>query len=213
MAPLARRERDDLCGLMLDVGPDADTLCDGWTTRDLAAHLVVRDRRPDTLPGLMVPAFAGHTEKVRVASRDHHDYERLVAQVRSGPPYPVKLARLDALVNGLEYLVHHEDVRRAQPGWARVDDPERDAQAWGRLGTMAKMLGKPSPVGLVLAPPGHDPITARRPDPDPGGPTGTVTGPAVDVILWAFGRNGAAEVEFSGDEEAVAALGDLHLGG
>ena len=78
---------------------------------------------------------------------------------------------------------------------------------------MAKMLGKPSPVGLMLTSPGHDPITARKPDPDPGGPTGTVAGPVVDVILWAFGRTGPVEVEFNGDPDAVAALRHPQLGG
>jgi uncharacterized protein (TIGR03085 family) len=213
MAALARRERDYLCDLLTAVGPEAGTLCEGWTTRDLAAHLVVRDRRPDSLPGLMVPAFSGHTEKVRVSCRDHHDYPRLVELVRSGPMYPVRLAKLDAFVNGLEYLVHHEDVVRAQPDWAKADDAERDTQAWGRLGAMAKMLGKPSPVGLVLAAPGHDPITARRPDPDPGGPSGTVHGSVVDVILWGFGRHGPVEVEIDGDPEVVEALSHLDLGG
>ena len=170
MTALARRERDDLCDQLLAVGPDAATLCEGWTTRDLAAHLVVRDRRPDTLPGLMVPAFSGHTEKVRVTCRDHHDYPRLVELVRAGPMYPVRLAKLDAFVNGLEYLVHHEDVARAQPDWVRGDDAERDAQAWDRLGAMAKMLGRPSPVGLVLASPGHDPITGPQTRPGSGWP-------------------------------------------
>jgi len=196
---------------MVEVGPEAATLCEGWTTKDLAAHLVVRDRRPDTLPGLMIPAFAGHTESVRVARRDHHHYDRLVALVRSGPPYPVRLAKLDAFANGIEYLVHHEDVRRAQPSWAPVDDAERDLQAWARLAPMAKMVGKPSPVGLVLASPGHDPITARSADQDT--PRGTVSGPVTDVILWAYGRTGAVDVELSGDPEAIAALTELHLGG
>ena len=212
MAPLARHEREALCDLLVEVGPDADTLCEGWTTRDLAAHLVVRDRRPDTLPGLVIPAFGGHTERVRVARRDHHDYDRLVHLVRSGPPYPVRLAPIDAMANGLEYFVHHEDVHRAQPGWTPIDDADRDDQAWHRLQSMAKMLGRPAPVGLVLASPGHDPITAKAPHPDPGGPTATVTGPVADVILWAFGRTEAADVELSGDDDAVEAVRHLDLG-
>jgi uncharacterized protein (TIGR03083 family) len=42
MATLAQEERNELCDLMLETGPDAPTLCEGWTTRDLAAHLVIR---------------------------------------------------------------------------------------------------------------------------------------------------------------------------
>ena len=44
--PLDARERSELCDLFLAVGPEAPTLCDGWTTLDLAAHLVVREHDP-----------------------------------------------------------------------------------------------------------------------------------------------------------------------
>ncbi len=37
----------------------------GWTTRDLAAHLVVRDRRPDASAGLILPPLRGHGERIR----------------------------------------------------------------------------------------------------------------------------------------------------
>src|SRR4051812_50200443 len=44
-------ERAALADLFEEVGPDASTCCAGWTTAHLAAHVVVRDRRPDALPG------------------------------------------------------------------------------------------------------------------------------------------------------------------
>ena len=47
----ASRERAALVTTMRAVGPDAPTLCGDWTTRDLAAHLVLRERRPDAAPG------------------------------------------------------------------------------------------------------------------------------------------------------------------
>ena len=47
MTSLARRERISLCDTFTRTGPDAPTLCSPWTTADLAAHLVIRDRRPD----------------------------------------------------------------------------------------------------------------------------------------------------------------------
>ena len=61
----AQRERHALVDTMRAVGPDAPTLCGAWTTRDLAAHLVVREGRPDTTPGIMIPFLAGYTERVR----------------------------------------------------------------------------------------------------------------------------------------------------
>jgi len=212
MPALAQRERRALADLMTSVGPTAPTLCEGWDTRDLAAHLVARDRRFDSLPGLMVPALSSYTERVRVTTRDHHDYERLVELVGSGPLLPVRVPALDGLVNGLEYLVHHEDVVRAQPDWKPIIDAERDRDAWGRLRPMAKMITRPVEVGLVLASPGHESITARGPNPKTGEVSGTITGPVVDVILWAFGRTGVADVEFSGDYEAVTQLRATHLG-
>ena len=45
--------------------PDAPTLCEGWKTRDLAAHLVVRERRPDATLGIAVPFLADYTAKVQ----------------------------------------------------------------------------------------------------------------------------------------------------
>nr|BFF25281.1 hypothetical protein GCM10025732_32460 [Glycomyces mayteni] len=41
--PVDERERRDLCELLAEVGPDAPTMCEGWTALDLAAHLVLRE--------------------------------------------------------------------------------------------------------------------------------------------------------------------------
>src|SRR3712207_9294235 len=54
--PLAARERAALADLLDELGPDAPTRCAGWTTAHLAAHLVTRDRRPDTTPGFALEA-------------------------------------------------------------------------------------------------------------------------------------------------------------
>ena len=62
---IASRERAALADLLVELGPDAPTLCAGWDTRDLAAHLAVRERRPDATPGVAVPALAGWTERVQ----------------------------------------------------------------------------------------------------------------------------------------------------
>lgn len=37
-------EREQLCDLLDGLGPDAPTILDVWTTHDLAAHLVLRER-------------------------------------------------------------------------------------------------------------------------------------------------------------------------
>ena len=54
---LAQQERNTLCDLFVELGSEAPTLCEGWSTADLAAHLVVRERRPDSGPGLVWPRW------------------------------------------------------------------------------------------------------------------------------------------------------------
>src|SRR5580700_2722680 len=109
------RERREICDLFVELGADAPTLCEGWQTADLAAHLVVRERRPDTGPGLVWPPLAGHTDKVRRAVKDRTPWTTLVERVRQGPPR--LLRRVDGPMNTVEFFIHVEDVRRAQAGW------------------------------------------------------------------------------------------------
>ena len=74
----------------MEVGPDAPTLCEGWLTADLAAHLVIRERRPDAAPGLVLPALSGYMDRVQRSVRDRYSWPELVAKVRSGPPLPLR---------------------------------------------------------------------------------------------------------------------------
>ena len=101
-----------MADLLRSLGPDAPTLCAGWTTRDLAAHLVVRATRPDAAVGIVVPRLDGHSHRVRdrVAAQD---WSALVARVGRRPGWAVVG---DEALNLVEYFVHGEDIRRAQPG-------------------------------------------------------------------------------------------------
>src|SRR5215468_2340200 len=107
---LAHADRVRLCDLLDEVGPDAPTLCEGWTTRDLAAHLVARERRPDSVPGLVAEPFAGWSEKVRTGEL-RRPYTELVDLLRSGPPRwsPLGWPAGDRLGNTHEMFVHLED--------------------------------------------------------------------------------------------------------
>ena len=133
---------------MRSVGPEAPTLCEGWNTRDLAAHLVIREYRLDAAPGIVIPFFAGRTDKVQNDVAQHTDWDELVDKVASGPPVYSPLKLLDPLANVAEMFIHHEDVRRAQPGWEpRVLEPalasmlRRTLPLMGRL-TLAKVPGR-----------------------------------------------------------------------
>ena len=75
---LAQQERIALADLLDQLGPEARTLCEGWTTRDLAAHVVTRDRRPDTMPGLGLRPLRHWTEQVRETYTER-PYDELVS--------------------------------------------------------------------------------------------------------------------------------------
>ena len=136
---------------MRNVGPDAPTLCEGWKTRDLAAHLVIREYRLDAAPGILIPFFAGHTAKVQNEVAEQTDWDELLDKVASGPPVYSPLKLLDPVANIGEMFIHHEDVRRAQPGWTpRVLEPALANSLRRTLPLMARMtLGKvPGRVAL-----------------------------------------------------------------
>jgi uncharacterized protein (TIGR03085 family) len=205
---LAADERRALSVLFEEVGPDAPTLCEGWRTRDLAAHLLVREHRLDAAPGIMVPALAPHTQRVqdKYAARPWTD---LVAQVRSGPAWfwPTAIGPLDELTNGPEFLVHHEDVRRAQPGWEpREADSVRDATAWKSARQSARLNLRKSPVGVNLrTPDGQEAKVKAGPDPV------TIVGAPVELLMFLFGRD-EVRVTFEGDPAAVDRLKALNRG-
>jgi uncharacterized protein (TIGR03085 family) len=198
---VAASERHALCDLMDQVGPDAATLCEGWTTRDLAAHLVVRERRPDAAGGILLPPLARYTDRVQ-SSVAQRPWAELVDQVRSGPPWwsPWRLPWVGDTGNTMEFFVHHEDVRRARPGWEpRPADPRRAGLLWSLL-RVARVLYRNSPVGVVLRLPDGSELTARR-----GECSVTAVGCAEELTLHAFGRDQVI-VEIEGDQVAVAAL-------
>ena len=61
----AARERAALVATLHEVGPDAPTLCGDWTTRDLAAHLILRERHPIASLGIMVAPLADRTARAQ----------------------------------------------------------------------------------------------------------------------------------------------------
>src|ERR1700759_209801 len=114
---IVRRERVAMVEILRTVGPDAPTLCEGWTTRDLTAHLVVRERRPDAVPGLVLEPLASHTARVQDRLSTSTKWEDLVELFVSGPPLFSPFKILDPVASIHEMFVHHEDLRRAQTGW------------------------------------------------------------------------------------------------
>jgi uncharacterized protein (TIGR03085 family) len=212
MTTPVRVERNELCDLMLAVGPDAPTLCGDWTTRDLAAHLVVRERRPDAAIGIVAKPLAGYGEQVRRSAAEG-DYEELVEEVRSGPPIwsPMAITAVDRLVNTIEFFVHHEDVRRATPRWVpRQLDAELENDLWSAFRRGASLLARRSPAGLVLRPDGRSRLAVKHPG--AGQPTVTAAGPLGELVLFASGRQAHSVVQLDGPADAVESVRAASLG-
>jgi len=209
MSRYAQIERAALADALVAAGPSAPTLCEGWNTSDLAAHVVVRDRRPDAAPGALVKALSGWTERVRAGYRDGNSYPELIELVRTMPKWtPMALPAVDELVNTIEFFVHTEDVRRAQPEWTpRPLDPELAALLWKRVRGMAKFGLRRFPVGVRMVAPGHGEATLGT-----GEPVVTVTGDPGELTLFFFGRQQAARVQVDGDQTYAAKLRVARLG-
>jgi uncharacterized protein (TIGR03085 family) len=210
MTGLARSERAALTELLERVGPDHPTLCEGWQSRDLLNHLLMRERRPDSAAGLVFAPLAGWTTRV-TSKYAALPWGRRLHLLRTGPPgwSPLGWGRLDELANGAEFFIHHEDVRRGAPGWQPRDlDPPTRAAVVAALPRSGLGLRKVAAGVTAVLPEGstiplrkgHDRLVAE------------VHGEPGEIMLWASGRS-AVQVRLGGDEAAVAALRAAGLGG
>ena len=189
------------------MGPDAPTLCGDWDVRDLLAHLLVRERSPLGAAGIQVASLAPLTDRAmeKAAARDFPD---LVEAVRSART-PLALPLVDDVVNTLEFFVHHEDIRRAQPDWEPRNLTRAEESA---LWTAIKVGGR----GLVR--PAGVPVTISRAD---GGATAVlrggsdpvvVTGLPSEIVLFLFGRRQTRGLTLTGPDSSITSLNAADLG-
>ncbi len=224
----SRDQRLALCDTLAEAGPDAPTLCAGWTALNLAAHLVLREHRLDAGAGIPGGPLAGHTARVQDRLPSRRSFPELVETIRNGPPRlsPWAIPALDERANTVEFFVHNEDVRRAAPDWKpREISPGLSDTLWARL-RVAKLTMRKIPLGIEFARnddaagatggaggtgpggAGEAPdfrMTIRR-----GTPVVTVIGPPAELTLWAMGRTAAAKVQLDGTEAAVKILSQAH---
>ncbi|WP_024445602.1 TIGR03085 family metal-binding protein [Mycolicibacterium iranicum] len=198
---VAQRERAALVKTLRDTSPDAPTLCEGWDARDLAAHLVVRERRLDTGPGILIPAFAGYTERVQNHVAASTDWDVLLDQVAEGPPIYSPFKILDPVANPAEMFIHHEDVRRAVGDWEPRPLDDQTASALRRpIAMMARMTLRKAPVKAVFrTPQGETLATAGK------GPEVVITGDVGELLMYAAGRD-KAWVSLDGSPDVVERL-------
>ncbi|MEO8827610.1 TIGR03085 family metal-binding protein [Lapillicoccus sp.] len=211
MTSYAQQERHAICDSFVRLGPDAPTIDDPWLARDLAAHLAIRDSRPDLALGMFVPPLKGRLDAAMHALASG-DWPTLVDRVRTGPPKwsPTRVGRVDEAVNGMEFFIHHEDLLRGAPGFERrALDVGLERSLWDSLKRGGKLMFRKVPSGVVLVAEGHGRAAVSKP-----GESGTVIlrGTPGELMLFASGRGRVAEVELDGPGDAVAELEAAHLG-
>lgn len=212
MPNIAQQERASLCQTFIEVGPDAPTLCGDWTTRDLAAHLVLRERRPDAAIGAILPAFAGHTEKVQKGLASG-DWPSLVEKVLDGPPrwHPAAIDKVDVATNTAEFFVHHEDVLRGGEGWEpRELTPQLTKGLWAALPQIGRLALRKVPVGVVADSPGVGRRSINKPKKGHG--SVVLSGGPGEILLSIFGRDDVSQVTFDGSDVEVASYKSVSRG-
>lgn len=199
-----------MADLLDQVGPEAPTLCEGWRSSELAAHLVVREGNMLASVGIVVDKLANLHDSAIARAVSGTAYPDLVAQVRNGPPRwsGFRIGKVDEMANGAEYFIHHEDVRRAVEGWEPRQLRDSDeAFLWAVVSKRGRIFFRTSPVGVVLrTPDGREATVIDKPNPV------TLTGKPSELAMFAFGRREHALVELAGTTDALEAFKGVDLG-
>lgn len=211
----AKSERVELCDLLDTVGPSAPTLCEGWDTHDLAAHLWIRETDPVGVTGMLARPLSGLLDRRMADTKHRWEFGELVNRIRRGPARFSVFAfpGVDEPANTTEFFVHHEDVRRA--GRAQQSPRELDEDVedwmWRRLKLLGRAFFRRVPVGVVLERAGAsdaDPDTIRAVG---GSPIVTLVGRPSELLLYAHGRRDVADVRIVGEPESVKLLDKADL--
>lgn len=207
----ARAERSALCDLLAEVGPDQPTLCTGWTTRDLAAHVIARERRPDAAIAMLIPPLRGHTDAIRNKTAREHSYAELIDMLRrppalsfSGPSFT------DKAVNTAEFFIHHEDVRRGVPEWQpRELSADLEKALYGQFKLIGKLRLRKFRGRIKINVRGYaQPIVTGA----AAGPEIDLTGDVGELTLFMSGRQAATQVQISGPADIADRLRAANLG-
>lgn len=206
---LSAIERADLAAAFISIGPDQPTLCEGWQTQDLLTHLIIRERRPDAALGIVVPALKSWREKIEQNFKKT-SYSELVQLFASGPGAlsPFAVPGIDNLANLIEFVIHHEDVRRAQPNWSpRNISPELALELKNRLPKFALLALRKLPLGVLMVSSSGVQTWLKR-----GSTAVELHGDPIEVLLYISGRQQQANVSLHGSPAAIATFERMKFG-
>ncbi|BBY53662.1 maleylpyruvate isomerase family mycothiol-dependent enzyme [Mycolicibacillus koreensis] len=191
---LAYRERSDFADLLDGLSPaqwSADSLCSGWSVRDVVAHTLAylsQSRR-----GLLAAMIRhrGHVDPLNAAALPTYARlppDQLAALMRAGADPAGAGALYGCRVALIECLIHQQDIRRplglprSVPG-DRLRAALRYARASPVIGAARRT------AGLRLIATDLDWSAGRGPE---------VSGPAEALLLAMTGRGGAVADELCG---------------
>lgn len=201
--------RSQLADALQEAGPDAPTLCEGWRTRHLAAHIILRENNAVVGAGIVVPALAAHTERateeLAATGVSEGGYRDLVSRVATSPAPWHPMAWAGDAANVVEFYVHTEDVLRgAGPVPPRELDPALVEALWAHLPGFASLRARRVPAGLVAVRP--DGVRRRLRKAGTGHGTVVARGDVGELLLWLSGRGAAADVHLEGGAEDLDAV-------
>lgn len=218
--------RNQLVSVLLRTGPGQPTLCEGWNTEHMVAHLVLRETRPDIAAGVVIPPLASRTdrktEELAGQLTDGRSYMEAVEKFGSANAPQRRNETVDYGMNFAEYVIHREDVLRGSPASTEMNGAEsriegEDERIWKTIGSQGKMFAKDYPDGLTVVgtdddgEPAFGSKTLREPSassrvsglvqkvvkaPSTGEHV-TITGTPLEILLYLFGRREAANVQIS----------------
>ena len=197
-------EKQSLVATLREADPDADTLCEGWTTRRLLAHLVQREQ--DQLHQLTdgvarkPPGQEPGLSRLVEGAATPEGYSDLISRFEGGPPRWAPMSWAAEQLNLSEYVIHHEDIRRGgtTPAEPRALPDGQVAALWKQLKSLSRLIYLRAPVGVILSTRDGFTHVAKK-----GGGV-TLTGDPVELALYGSGRRGAAHVEVTGTPGAIA---------
>ncbi|MFV0427558.1 MAG: maleylpyruvate isomerase family mycothiol-dependent enzyme [Beutenbergiaceae bacterium] len=197
------RELTALLDALRQTEPQAPTLCEGWQARHLVSHLYLRRHKP-----WLALQQGEDCEFARLAiqASEPGGYQALIEHFAAAPPAITPMALLDGplglRINFLEYLIHHEDLRRGSgPVPARELPPEQSDAIFDALPAFAALTMRKLRVGVVFGVPGGRRNVVKQ----AGGGMESVAILAhpTELALVASGRRRAADVQILGTDSAI----------